>query len=429
MIPEAKQYPHSAEQEVILLGAILYNNDLMQYLDFLLPEDFYGKHHQDIFKAMRELREEGEAITIFTVPTHVADVSQFDTVGGLKKYMVAVMRETSLDIGQPISIAKSLKEMSHRRKLIEICDTHVCELKNANSPKNTVQHAEEIRDAVEGLGLARQSDLFLDNHSVIESVVKGLYTSAKPYSTGFFVLDEAMGGGLFAGKTYGIAARKKVGKTAMAATISGNLNEQRIDHLFICGEMSANEIQQRVISRYAGIFSNAFRSDYGKSNDCYNKITNAMGRMPKHTFYQNAAGMTFVSLRRACRIAVERKKVKGIIVDYWQLVGGKQKGQSTSEHLDEVAQWIADFARQHEVFIITMAQINQEGNTRGSEGIRLAFDQVFELHRDDITAPQAWLEMLETRYTPWMNIGDKIRPGFILNDKGPFFEESYAIKS
>ena len=92
-------------------------------------------------------------------------------------------------------------------------------------------------------------------------------------------------------------------------------------------------------------------------------------------------------------------KITGIIFDYWQLVSGKDKRKSTAEHLDEVAQWIADYCRRGILWSIVMGQINQEGNTRGGEGMRLAFDQVYQIHRPDLGKSETWIAMMETRYT------------------------------
>lgn len=416
------EIPFSHDQEAMFLGAIFMRNDLMQYLEFLKPEDFHSQVHVDVYSAMVKLHNNAEEINPFTVPKYIENIKIFDLTGGINKYFGTILGMGAVISGTPISVAQSIKKMSVRRKLIEFLSDKALEISLNNDPKDITQHLTELRDVIERIGPSEQLDLFIDNHRVMEDLLKEMKNPKSFFPTGFDKLDEAMGGGLYPGKTYGIAARKKVGKTAMAATISANLNQNKVDHLFICGEMSAIEIQQRILSRYADIYPSSFRSGYGKSDDCHNRIAAAIPMIPRHTFFQNAAGMTFSSLKRACRIAVERKKVKGIIIDYWQLVGGKQKGQSTSEHLDEVAQWIADFSRQHDIFSITMAQINQEGNTRGSEGIRLAFDQVYQLHRDDLAQPQAWVEMLETRYTKWINIGDKIKPGFMLNEKGPYFE-------
>ena len=105
--------------------------------------------------------------------------------------------------------------------------------------------------------------------------------------------------------------------------------------------------------------------------------------------YEDAPGLTFDGLKDMVSRAVAKGKIKGYILDYWQLVGGKPKNKNTAEHLDEVAQWIADFARKHNIFAVVAAQINQEGNTRGGEGIRLAFDQVYQINREQ-GREEAW---------------------------------------
>jgi len=423
MKPEIdRRIPYSNELEAILLGTILLNNDIITYFHFLKASDFYHKVNSDIYSAMVALHEDGQGISPFTVPKYLTDLSVFEPVGGSQKYLAQIMAMGSRGRGFELTYANAIADMAARRELADYLEKKAAELAVENDKLQLFEHTEQLRDVIDSMKTG-QPDLFIHSRRATEEIITALHDGAPFYSTGFSALDKAMDGGLYAGKSYGIAARKKVGKTSFAATISFNLNRQKVDHLFICGEMSAREIQQRILCRAANVYPSSFRNEYGKSTEFQNKMLTAMNNMPNHTFFQNAPGMTFSSLKQSCRLAVEKKKVKGIILDYWQLVGGKRNGQSTSEHLDEVAQWIADFSRKNDIFTLTMAQINQEGNTRGSEGIRLAFDQLYHLHREDLTQPQTWLEMLETRYTPWANIGDEIRPGFMLSEKGTWFEE------
>lgn len=211
--------------------------------------------------------------------------------------------------------------------------------------------------------------------------------------------------------------------TITASTISWNLNLQGVKHLFIAGEMGAEEIHERNLARALNCYPSHFRGPHRDDPAFLTRIAEVAVQTKRCIIYQDAPGLTFNDLRRYVASAIYQHKIQGIILDYWQLVGGKDAKRSTAEHLDGVAQWIADFCRQHGIWSVTMAQINQEGNTRGGEGIRLAFDQVYELHREDISQPYAWLEMRDTRYTKWMNIGSKDIPGLFMNEKGPYFEE------
>ena len=59
---------------------------------------------------------------------------------------------------------------------------------------------------------------------------------------------------------------------------------------------------------------------------------------------------------------------------------------------------------------------------RGGEGLRLACDQYYTLNRD-IGDEYAWLEMGESRYTMYEDVGDKNSPGLILKKNGPHFAD------
>lgn len=404
--------PHDCDVEYQLLGWILAKNELMQHL-FLEKHVFFDPFHADVWQAMVALDRKGESISPFTIKP----LLPYEKIGEVPciPYLARAV-SASIVMYSPLDAARYLEDLMHKRNL-----SIACLLKDPN--ETTEQTAIRLNAALRAIEEKSPITDFEDNLVIADQIIKDLNDKRKPHATGLFKLDKAMDGGLYPGKSYGFAARKKVGKTALAATISANLNQSGVKHLFICGEMSPKEIHQRVLARTAKIYPTAFRNDYGDTSQCQDKLMEAIQSMPRNTLYKNAPGVTFDQLRQICTIAVEKHKIKGFILDYWQLVGGKQKNQSDAAHLDEVAQWIADFGRTYEIWTITMAQINQEGNTRGGEGIRLAFDQLYQIHRENLTLPDTWLEMMETRYTPWMNIGSKDMAGLSMNEKGPFFEE------
>lgn len=422
MIAEEKpEPPYSHDLEFRLLGAAVSMPGLMAHLGIVMPEHFHSPVHAALFKAMRDLHDRGEAISPFNlaIDPETAHILK-EAVGSVPKYLSSAVA-SSVSLIYPAEEAKALVDMAKRRELIELCEKHAFEARDVS--KSAVEHIAAVSRGVESIGRSFETEKIEDDAEITQQILRDLQDSRRPFSTGFPKLDEAMGGGLYPGRSYGFAARKKVGKTVLASTISCNLNLQGVRHLFICGEMSPKEIQQRNLARLTDSYPSAFRNDYGQSEAFQQKLVEQAERSRRCILYQNAPGLTFDELRRMCASAVCKRGVKGVILDYWQLVGGKQPRQSTAEHLDDVAQWLADFGRKHGLFMVVMAQINQEGNTRGGEGIRLAFDQVYQINREDISMPQVWLEMMDTRYTPWLNIGSKLIPGLVMNDKGPYFEE------
>lgn len=407
--------PHSIDAEYALIGWLVTDQRTITTLAHLQADDFYSAPHADIFQAAERLIREGKQITPFTISPCLNNPAAFEDSGGVIKYISGAVSYT-LAHPRPAELVYTIIDMAKQRRLIESCE------KIINSP-NMQDDLKTLEQSIEALRESGKKHELKTCTRITESILDDMANDVSPYSTGFSKLDECMGGGIFPKKSYGFAARKKVGKTALAASISYNLNQSGIKHLFICGEMSAKEIHQRVLSRHTSTFPSAFVSDYGKSMDFSRKIANAVNEIPANTLYADAPALTFDDLRRIVYNAVEVHGIKGFILDYWQLVGGKGNRQSTAEHLDEVAQWIADTSRRLGVFSITMAQINQEGNTRGGEGIRLAFDQIYQIHRPDLSLGYAWVEMMETRYTRWLNVGDEHNAGVFMDDKGPYYRQ------
>ncbi len=118
-----------------------------------------------------------------------------------------------------------------------------------------------------------------------------------------------------------------------------------------------------------------------------------------------------------------RHKIRGFILDGWQLVRGVERGQTLERHLADVAQWCADFSNQRGLFSIITAQPNQNGMAHSrSQGLEMACDQVYTLNREE-GAKQAWMRQRVTRYTPIMHVGSSEDLPLLFHGDGPYFED------
>lgn len=404
--------------EQALLGMLLRSNDVMLELPrYLRAEHFSHATHAKLFEALQRNYREGRICNPITLKSEFENDPALKAEGGIQYLVKLVANAHGLN---PVDYCFEIHQAWMKRELAQLCNATVTALLGDNDPSESASTLSEAAGKI--LADAMQSKIRTDYDIGVE-ILEDLKNQKKPYSTGLEKLDSAMGGGLFEKKLYGFAARKKVGKTILAATLSHNLAEQGVKHLFICAEMSAKEIHQRVLARVTDSFESAFRSDYGQTQQFQNKLAQAVTESKRCMLMEDKPGITFQELQQIIPVYAVRHGIKGFILDYWQLVGGKAKNRSTSEHLDEVAQWLATVCRKYGIWGVVMAQVNQEGNTRGSEGLRLAADQVYEIHREDLSNPYGWVEMMETRYTPWANIGSKDIPGIRMQEKGPYFTE------
>lgn len=397
------------DAEQALLGCMLAKQHLFGDLT-VKAEYFYEALHQDIFaQAASDIRENGSASALLIGEKF-----------GDKAY-VAKLIASSVHVINPEDYADLVANLWAARQMTDACLQAQERLKQGEQAATI---AEELTAKVNATVEQRSWLNIRDDYQVTEAILDDMKRDVEPVPTGIKGIDLAMDGGLHPGFSYGFAARKKVGKTVLASTISFNLNNAGVKHLFIACEMGSKQIHQRNLARGAKVEPVVFRDSKKQSPDKLNAIASYAMRSKRCIKYLDAPGLTFDGLKQAVGVAVAKHKISGVILDYWQLVGGKRKNQSTAEHLDEVAQWIADYCRKHGIWSIVMAQVNQEGNTRGGEGLRLAFDQVYQLHREDVSLPGAWLEMLDTRYTKWMNVGSSDNPRLFMAEESPYFYET-----
>jgi replicative DNA helicase len=403
-------YDLTAEREV--LGALLQRNNSLFEIPFLSAKHFYEPVHQRIFEDIEQRMIAGEPATLTTMRDKFNRDEALVGLGGIG-YLAKLM-VSGVGVLNPIPAAKIVLEAWKKQNMIGAVQT-IIEQANLYTAEELASAAYAALDAA----IDRTPGRFTSKEVTLR-ILDSKKNNVQPFSTGIAALDECMGGGLFPRKSYGFAARKKVGKTILAATLSYNLAQQGIKHLFIAGEMGSDEIQERILARSINEYPATLRAS-GDTN-VLQKISNAAAADNGFMIYQDAPGLTFDDLKRYISAAIHKDNITGFILDYWQLVGGKPKNKSTAEHLDEVAQWVSDFCRQKGLWSITFAQINQEGNTRGSEGLRLAFDQVYTLNREN-GCLEGWIGMLETRYTQWKDIGSENSPGIVLRERGLYFDE------
>jgi replicative DNA helicase len=254
-------------------------------------------------------------------------------------------------------------------------------------------------------------------NAAIERVLSGLNERGECVSTGFPKLDRALGGGLFNRKAYGLQARKKIGKTILMGSISYNLNEAAVPHLWLACEMSDFELEQRHLGRALHRNSLDFLSD--NSDNLSDEVLMYRAAAPDNIYYANVPGLSVNELSDTVERAVKDHGIRGFFLDYLQLVRGSG---DRVEHLENVSNAVVSLVKELDVWAIVAAQLNQEDNTRGGEGMLLAFDMVFSLRRPKFSEG-AWLEMMESRYTPYMNIGCEKSPGLMLEMNGPHFRE------
>lgn len=406
--------------EMALIGKLLSENQSYWRISGLDAEDFNYTEHQLIFREIAAHIQAGREVNAGLLSTRFNESSELADVGG-PKYLFECMIAASaiIDILTPV---EKLRELNKARFIMDSL-REATQRVEQNSSVDTMEIV--ILELMGKLMDATEEPMKLEDFdTVTRRVTRDTQEKLPCHATGIKALDEAMQGGMYAKRSYCIGARMKNGKTILLHTISQNLSDAGVPHLYIAAEMGADQIHQRNIARKIGTNSLAFMQ--GTRNPAFiGKLINYTANAKQCGFYADVPGISFDRLKQIVMLAVRRKSIKGFFLDYIGLVTGKPRHQSAAEFLEEVAAWIAGICKKEGIWCMYASQLNRDGDLRGSDGAIMAADQVYHLTLDK-ERKVAWMEQKASRYTPQMDVGSEQWPALKLDMKGPHFTDNNA---
>jgi replicative DNA helicase len=409
--------------EMAMLALLLDNNRALTKVEHLLkPEHFSCAVYGRIYAAIQRITADGSIANALTLRGEFDVDSEFaDKPEGSAPYL-ATITASIVTRHNPEDYAERIADLWQRRTLAARAEDFLTTLKqDPTTPTDKLvakYNATVASIALDVTGTAQTK------HEVIEHLIDAILSPPPRYSCGMPQVDEAMGGGFYAGKLYGLGARKKAGKTMLLSTWSYDLNMAGIPHLFIGAEMSPIEIEHRMAARWLKINPIAFLRHPTK--DLARRTAEYHSHVPNNMIYEHRPTLTLDDLAHMINRAIARAGIKGVLLDYWQLVRGRQRDDTQEQHQANVAQFLADVARRENIFVVVAAQLNQEGNSRGGEGLRLSADLYWVLSRE-LGATGGVLTMEDARYVPYRDIGTTLVPGIHLHNGSHFSEDPVPL--
>lgn len=417
--------PQCPDVEMNLLGSCIREPKLIPFAAELVDsEDFSYPEFQMAWKYLQGCFNSKKTPIATVLNEQIGDQGYFQSL---------VDSSTAFDADGIRDMAQVVNDFAVRRQGLYT----IHELAHDLSNQHVEMCASDIiaQKSQELANVRGMTETSVDACDVIDEIVDDLenHDALACYSTGIHQLDQIMAGGVYSKKFYGIAARQKHGKTTILSTISYNLGLQQVPHLYLTLEGASTEIIQTQVAREMGFNRLRFLEPRYRSSpefaedvrECRKRFANRGMRIDKKP------GMTFNMLKSTISRAAIKGEVRGVIVDYIQLVN-QDRGQrdTQAQHFDMVAQWLAEAAKMYGIFIIGAAQLNRDGEVRGGDGLLNACDMALYQHKHDTpygmgdkSYDALWLEMRASRYTPYANIGSEEVPGLVIRkDRGPFIE-------
>jgi replicative DNA helicase len=387
-----------------IIGAVLREPSLYEKVRFLSPSDFVQEDHIQIWGAIRESVAEGHDPT----PERIT-ASTFLDDQDLPRRLI---HRATANVDALIRQARLISDERSRGRAITLTREALKKLEDRSNP--------QWRDVTKSLSDNLVSETPTGRSMTANEVQKQLLRRldrqvSTRIPTGLRALDARLGGGLHPGTLTMLGAFGKTGKTTLCATISYNMEAANTPHLMACLERGGTEVEELKTARRLGCKG----FDLGKYKD---KIA-ALAPTKRCCHYVHDTAMTVDDLRHEILYHRRRHGIAAALIDFWQLIQGKEKGESLDAHLTKVAQRLQATSVDADIPIFMTSQLNDNGRSRDSAAALTASNLFLILHRDK-DASEAWMETIVSNITDELDIGSIGSPQFILDrEAGPHFRD------
>jgi replicative DNA helicase len=373
-VPRSLPLSEDAEKGV-LCSLLLSPREVADFCVLRLrPDAFYIPAHQIIYHLILEFSDKSKPIEFVSLKQALIDRNQLVEIGG-PEYLNALFDfvPTAANASYYIDI---VREKYVLRRLILACNklsTQCYDQQGEIEP--LLDDAEKEIFAITGEHV--KTEIVPTKALVMEAIeqIEKLYEnrgSVTGLPTGFIDLDR-MTSGLHAAEMVVIAARPSMGKTAFAMNIAEHVSIDVGRPVAVFSlEMSSQQLVQRLLCSRAKVDLQHVRNGFLSERDFPNLTAAASQLAAANMFIDDTPGLTVTELRAKSRRMKSQHDIELIVIDYLQLLRSTSRRAQDNRQLEisEISGGIKALAKELNLPIIVVAQLNRQPDTRAKEGGR-----------------------------------------------------------
>ena len=362
--------PQNLEAEQSVLGALLIDKEAMVKIsDTLKSSDFYKDSHALVFEAMLELFEKRSPIDILSLSNKLEENKKLSEIGGRSALLsLAASVPSSAHI---VHYANIVRKKSTFRRLIK-ASGEITELgyEETSDVEKILDKAEQKLFSVSQRALKQNftpvKDILGETFERIDELHKG-GGKLRGVPSGFNDLDNLLAG-FQKSDLIILAARPSMGKTSMALDLARHVAiKEKIPVGIFSLEMSKEQLVDRLLCSEAEV--DLWKMRTGKlstqgENDDFSRIGECMGILSEAPiFIDDSPGSNIMELRtKARRLHIEHK-LGFIIVDYLQLMEGRNTENRVQE-ISEISRALKGIARELNIPVLALSQLSRAVESR-----------------------------------------------------------------
>jgi replicative DNA helicase len=394
--------PQSREAERCILGSLLRDNGVIgDVLQIIREENFYADAHQKIFNAIVTLYDRGQPVDMVLLAELLKERQQIEDVGSYAylgelwdaaptaanaEYYARIVREKAvvrhLIHASTEILRDSYDQVMPADELLEAAERKILDIAQMGITGQTYTLSQAVTEAYDRIDTRQQRDQFS---------ISGL-------STGFVDLNDKTAG-LQNSELIIIAARPSVGKTAFALNVTRNIViEENLPVFFVSLEQSRIELAERLLCCQARVDSHRLRKGHLSAEDMQ-KLIEAGGILRNaKLFIDDTPGQGMLRIAANARRLKLRHGIRLVVIDYLQLIEPDNRKDSRQEQVANISRRLKFLARELQIPVVALAQVNRSSEDRQDHRPRLAdlresgsieqdADTVMLLHRPELYEP------------------------------------------
>jgi replicative DNA helicase len=394
--------PQNLEAERSVLGSMLRENSVIgDILQIIRTENFYSDAHQKIFQGIVALYDKGHPVDLVLLADWLKEQKLIEDVGGYA--YLAELWDAAPTAANAEFYARIVRDRALVRQLIHAGNEILRDAYEQSMSADELLEASErkIFDIAQ-LGITGQTitlqDALKEAYDRIDTRSQRENLSISGIPTGYIDLDDKTAG-LQNSELIIVAARPSVGKTAFALNLARHIAvEEKIPVFFVSLEQSRIELAERLLCAQARVDSHKLRKGNLNSEDMQ-KLIAAGGQLREaRLFIDDTPGQGMLRIAANARRLKLRHGIKAIMIDYLQLIEPDNRRDSRQEQVAAISRRLKFLAREMQVPVIALAQLNRGPEDRTDHKPRLAdlresgsieqdADTVMLLHRPEMYEP------------------------------------------
>jgi replicative DNA helicase len=399
--------PHNLEAEESLLGAMLLSADATSAaIEICGAADFYKPAHAHIFSAVMALFERGEAVDAVTVSDELRRSGLLESVGD--PALLVSLQANTPSIANAMYYARIVEEHALLRRLVGVAG-EIAEI-GYSVPEDVAGALDRAETMVFDVGQRRVVESIQPLRELLGPSLDRIEQLAQHNDTvtglrtGYVDLDELLAGLQPSSLTI-VGARPSMGKTsfALGMVAHAGVAERRPTLLFSL-EMGHLELTQRMLSSDALV--DAHRLRIGRLHEAdWAKVGHAISRLSDAPIYiDDNPNLTVMDIRaRARRLKKSEGDLGLVVVDYLQLMTGRQRAENRQVEVAEISRGLKILARELEVPVVALSQLSRNlesrqdkrpmlSDLRESGSLEQDADVVLFLYREEAYDPDTPLD-------------------------------------